>query len=260
MRPARGILSGLPLALCLAMTPIRAAAPVPEPDTAAAESPWVVVDYSSRSGSYRVVGEVALLSQRYSPGNSFHLIVAAVALNSGVLTETTEIACRTEGDGERNYSLTMARALQESNDDFFSQVLKRTSYEPIRDFLVATRYTPGVPEAVASFAELARGEPLRVTVFEQNLFLQAFTRRELPLRPENCAILERVLSLPNRKGAWGQGGMGEVSAEPPRHVSWFNGVAQLKDGTHVITVAAVTTGRNSLAQERFLRYLSSSRR
>jgi beta-lactamase class D len=186
--------------------------------------------------------------------------VAAVALNSGDLTETTQIPCRAGEGDSRDLSLTVARALSESNDDFFSQVLKRTGYEPVRAFLVTTRYTPGVPEAVASFADLARGEPLRVTVFEQNLFLQAFARRELPLRAEPCGLLERSLAVANRKGTWGQAGTGEISAEPPRHVSWFNGVARLKDGIHVITVAALTSRRDFSARERFLRYLSTPRR
>jgi beta-lactamase class D len=225
-----------------------------------AEPPWVVVDYSTRSESYRVVGDVALLSRRFSPGTTFDLIVAAVALDSGELTGTTEILCRTQGDSSRSASLTVGRALRESNDDFFSQILKKMGYEPIRKFLVATRYTPGVPEAVSSFAELARGEPLRVTVFEQNLFLQALVRRELPLGTENSGALERWLALDERRGAWGKDGTGEVSTDPPLHVSWFNGAMRLRDGIHVVTVATLSPGDDDSARERFLRYRSPSRR
>jgi len=224
------------------------------------EGPWVVVDYSVRSGSYRVVGDVSLLSQRYTPGSTFSLIVAAVALETGDLTEATEVPCRAGGESSRTVPITVSRALRESNDDFFAQVLKRTGYEPIRRFLTATRYTPGVPEAVASFGELARGEPLRVTVFEQNLFFQAFLKRELPLGAGHRASLERWLAVENGKGAWGTAGGGEVSVEPPRRISWFNGVARLRDGAHVITVAALTPRRDSAALERFRLYLASPRR
>ena len=261
MRPDRGIAIGFLLAASLTAAASGRAAPAPakSPATAPADAPWVVVDYSAQGGSYRVVGDVSLLSQRYSPGTTFQLIVAAVALDSGEITGSTEIPCRTAGDDSRSLSLTVAQALRESNDDFFSQVLKRTSYEPVRAFLVAARYTAGVPEAVSSFADLARGEPLRVTVFEQNLFLQAFARRELPLSTEHCGALERSLAMANRRGTWGLAGTGEITAEPPRHVSWFNGVARLKDGIHVITVAALASRRDSSAQERFLRYLSAPR-
>ena len=259
MRPHLLIFAGFLLAAGIASAPASSAAP-DQPAPAPAEGPWVVVDYSARSGSYRVTGDVSLLSQRYSPGSTFNLIVAAVALDTGELTETTEIPCRAGGDSSRTVPLTLPRALRESNDDFFVQVLKRTGYEPVRKFLAATRYTPGVPEAVSSFGDLAKGEPLRVTVFEQNLFLQAFLKRELPLGAAHCASLERWLALENGKGAWGRGGSGEVSVEPPRAISWFNGVARLRDGAHVITVAALTSRHEPAAPERFRRYISSPRK
>jgi beta-lactamase class D len=239
-------------------SPDASPAPVPDPGASTA-LPWVVVDYSPRSGSYRVVGDVSLLSQRFSPGTSFNFIVAAVALESGELTETTGIPSR-GGDASRGDPVTLPRALRESNEDFFSQILKRTGYEPVRKFLQAARYTPGIPEAVGSFADLARGEPLRVTVFEQNLFLQAFVRRELPLRAEHCGVLERSLTLDSPKGGWGMPGAGEISVEPSRHVSWFNGVARLKDGPHVITVAALALREDASARDRFLSYLAAPRR
>lgn len=256
------IATSLLLAASLLAAKVAPVSPDPARSAAATEddSPWVVVDYSARTGSYRVAGDVSLLSQRYTPGTTFGLIIAALGLESGEITGSTQIPCRADGDSPRTVSLTVSQALRESNDDFFSQLLKRTGYEPVRKFLVATRYTPGVPEAVASFADLAKGEPLRVTVFEQNLFLQAFFRRELPVGAEHCASLERWLSMGNGKGAWGKGGTGEISAEPPRHVSWFNGVARLRDGAHVITVAAVTPRHDSTAQDRFRRYLATPRR
>lgn len=252
------------LLLAASLLAAKAAPAIPEAgrsaQAATGDSPWVVVDYSARTGSYRVVGDVSLLSQRYTPGTTFGLIIAAIGLESGEITGSTQIPCRDTGDPSRTVPLTISQAIQESNDDFFSQLLKRTGYEPVRKFLVATRYTPGVPEAVASFADLAKGEPLRVTVFEQNLFLQAFLRRELPVSAEHYASLERWLSMENGKGTWGKGGTGEISPEPQRHVSWFNGVARLKDGAHVITVAAVTPRRDSTAQDRFRRYLATPRR
>jgi len=47
--------------------------------------------------------------------------------------------------------------------EFFTQVLKRTGYEPVRRLLHEARFPPGIPGAVASFAELARGEPQRLS-------------------------------------------------------------------------------------------------
>ncbi len=249
--PARSLLGA-----AVAAAVLSGAAPRPAPATAPAELPWVVVDYSVRRGAYRVTGDVSLLSQRFSPGTSFDLIIAAVALQSGDLTEATEISCRTAGDSSRTAPLTLPRALKESNDDFFSQVLKRTGYEPVRKFLVTAAYTPGIPEAVASFADLARGEPLRVTVFEQNLLLQAFLRRELPLRAEHVAGLERWLALEIGKEAWGKAGTAEISPDPPRHVSWFNGAARMRDGPHAITVAVITPRHDLVAQDRFRRYVA----
>ena len=153
----------------------------------------------------------------------------------------------------------LPQALKDSNEEFFAQVLKRAGYEPVRKLLLETRYTPGIPEAVASFAELARGEPLRVTVFEQNLFLQAFVKREVPIGVEHCATLERNLAVAASKPSWGQSGWGEISPEGPRYVSWFNGAARLKDGTHVVTIVVLTPKPIPAALERFRRYLDSKR-
>jgi beta-lactamase class D len=201
-----------------------------------------VVDYNARSDSYRVVGDVSLLARRYTPGSTFRMFIAAVALDSGERLESVE--------------RTLPEAQTESGGDFYSQALKRTGYEPIRKFLVEAGYTPAVPDAVGSFADLVRGEPLRVTVFEQNLFLQAFQRRSLPLRLDTCEALERWLVVDGMKRAWGKSGLGEVSAESPRYVSWFNGVARLSDGLHVITVAVLTDEAGPAGLERFRRYLS----
>ena len=159
----------------------------------------------------------------------------------------------------RSAPLTLARALREPNEEFFTQVLKRTGYEPVRRLLQGVRFTPGIPEAVASFAELARGEPLRVTVFEQNLFLQALVKRQIPVRAEYCASLERFLALDSRKAAWGMSGGGEISPEGPRFVSWFNGVSKMKDGPHVITVAVVSAREQPAALERFNFYVAAGR-
>ena len=236
------------LALLLAAVASSANRPAPATTPAPAEGPWVVVDYSLRSDSYRVTGDATLLSQRFTPGTTLDLMIAAAALQSGVLTAAMEVPTR---DGP----LKLPQALKDSNEEFFAQVLKRAGYEPVRELLLEMRYTPGIPEAVASFAELARGEPLRVTVFEQNLFLQALVKREAPIDAEHCATLERSLSVTASKPSWGQSGWGEISPEGPRYVSWFNGAAQLKDGTHVITLVALTTKPNSAALERFRRYL-----
>jgi len=244
------------LALALAAT----AFPIPAAMTLDAGAPAVVVDYGVRTDAYRVVGDASLLSQRYTPGSTFKLIIAAVALESGDLTEATAIPCRANGSTPSSKTLlTPSQALRDSNDDFFSQVVKRTGYEPIRQFLLETRYASAVPDAVGSFADLARGEPIRVSVFEQNLFLQAFLRRTLPLRPGTYRILEKWLVVEAGKPAWGKAGTGEFAAEPPRYVSWFNGVAWLSDGPHVITVAALASQPDPVAPERFRRYLSGRR-
>src|SRR6058998_1864213 len=154
----------------------------------APDEPAVVVDYSTRAESYRVTGDATLLSLRFTPGTTVDLIIAAAALETGALMPEVELPTR-EG------AMRLPEALKDSSDEFFAQVLKRTGYAPVRQLLLRTRYTPGIPEAVASFTELARGEPLRVTVFEQNLFLQAFVKREIGVRAEYCALLEKYLAV-----------------------------------------------------------------
>jgi beta-lactamase class D len=241
------------LALLLAAVASSGNRPAPAPSPApSSELPSVVVDFSMRSGSYRVTGDAALLSQRFTPGTTLDLMIAIAALEAGELTPGMEIPTR---DGP----MKLPQALKESNEEFFTQVLKRAGYEPVRKLLLRTRYTPGIPEAVASFAELARGEPLRVTVFEQNLFLQSFVKREIPIGVELCAALEKSLAVTASKPSWGQSGWGEISPEGPRYVSWFNGAANLKDGTHVITIAALTSKPAPLSLDRFRRYLDSKR-
>jgi hypothetical protein len=236
------------LALLLAAVASSGNRPAPATSPALPAEPSVVVDFSMSSGTYRVSGDAVLLSQRFTPGTSLDLMIAAAALESGELTPAMEVPTR-EGP------MKLPQALKESNEEFFAQVLKRAGYEPVRRLLQMARYTPGIPEAVASFAELARGEPLRVTVFEQNLFLQSFVKREVPIAAEHCAALERDLAVAGSKPAWGQSGWGEISSDG-RYVSWFNGAARLKDGTHVITVAALTSKPSPAALEQFRRYLA----
>ena len=214
-------------------------APSPPP-----AEPWVMVDYSVRSAAYRVTGDAAMLSQRFTPGTTLDLMIAAAALQAGELPPGVEIPTRDGG-------MKLPQALKESSEEFFAQVLKRIGYEPVRKLLLETRYTPGIPEAVASFGDLARGEPLRVTVFEQNLFLQAFVKRATPIGAEHCASLEKDLALPSSRSSWGVSGWGEISPEGPRYVSWFNGAVRLKDGTHVITAAVLTGKPSQAALERF---------
>ena len=242
----------LPILLLAALgTPAMRAASAPAPRPAE-EAPYVVVDFSLRSGSYRVAGDAVLLSQRFTPGTSLDFVIAAAALEAGHLTSDMELPTR-EG------AMRLAEALRQPNDEYFTQVLKRSGYEPVRKLLMQGRYTPGIPDAVASFAELARGEPLRVTVFEQNLFLQAFVRRDLPLDEEHCASLEKHLAVSAVKPSWGQSGVGEIASERWRYVSWFTGAAQLKDGTHVITVATLSSKPAPLALDGFRRYLGTHR-
>ena len=239
-------------ALLLAALGVSTLRPAPPASAHPAEAPSVVVDFSLRSGSYRVAGDAALLSRRFTPGTSLDFIIAAAALEAGNLTAEMELPTRGGG-------MKLAQALRQPNDEYFTHVLRRSGYEPVRKLLLEGRYTPGIPEAVASFAELARGEPLRVTVFEQNLFLQAFVRRALPVGEAHCASLEKHLTVSAAKPSWGQSGWGEISAEGPRYVSWFTGAAQLKDGTHVITVATLTDKPAPLALDDFRRYLGTHR-
>jgi beta-lactamase class D len=223
------------------------------PSAAGSKSePWVIVDYSSRDATYRVSGDAALLSQRFTPGTTLHFMIAAAALQSGQLTPAMEIPVRQGG-------MKLSQALRESSEEFFSQLLKRTGYEPVRKLLLESHYTPDIPEAVASFAELTRGEPLRVTVFEQNLFFQSFVRREIPVGAQHCASIEKDLALASGRPVWGQIGSGEISQETPRFVSWFNGAATLKDGTHVISVAVLTGKPSPAALDRLQQYLGTRR-
>jgi len=238
--------------LLLAATVSLAGRSAPVSPSAAAEEEAVIVDFSTRSGSYRVTGDATLLSRRFTPGTTLEMIIAAAALETGDLIVNAKVP------GREN-PLILEGPPGGPGEEFFAQVLKRTGYDPVRELLLATRYTPGIPEAVASFADLARGEPLRVTVFEQNLFLQAFVRRQVPVRAEHCASLERHLAVEAPRPSWGQSGWGEISPEGPRYVSWFNGAARLKDGTHVITVAVLTGKPSSAALERFRRYLGARR-
>ena len=76
------------------------------------------------------------------------------------------------------------------------------------------------------------------------------------MRAEHCASLERFLALDSRRPAWGMSGGGEIAAESPRFVSWFNGVSTMKDGPHVITVAVVSTREEPAALERFTYYVA----
>jgi beta-lactamase class D len=245
-------------ALLLGIGSVFAAGPR---DPIGPEVPWVVVDYSTRTESYRVVGDVSLLSQRFSPGTSFQLVVAIVALESAEITTATELPIRSNGaETQRSAGVKLPEALREAHGDFFAQVLKRTGYEPVREFLVRSRYAATIPDAVGSFADLVRGEPLRVTVFEQNLFWQALSRRALPLQPGTLDTLERLLEVEAARPAWGKAGVGEVSAQPGRSVSWFSGVVRLRDGTHVVTAAALTKQPDPVAVDLFRKYLAAPRR
>src|SRR5262245_14290709 len=105
-------------ALLLAALGASASRPAPAPPVRPAEeTPWVVVDFSIRAGSYRVAGDAALLSQRFTPGTSLDFIIAAAALEAGHLTSEMELPTH-EG------SMRLAEALRQPSDEFFTQVLK----------------------------------------------------------------------------------------------------------------------------------------
>lgn len=234
--------------LCMALA---LAAPTAARDAPPDSAPWVVVDYSVPLRTYRVAGDATLLSRRFTPGTTVDLLIAAAALESGQVDATTVIPVRGE-----SYSL--PRALKEANDDFFAQLLKRTGYEPLHRFLIRSQYTPGIPDAIASFADLARGEPLRVTVFEQNLLVQAIVTRRAPLHEEHSASLERWLAIEAPRLSWGTSGSGEI-AEGPGKVHWFNGAVRMKDGQHVITVAVLGEASAPAGLNRLKAYLEAKR-
>ena len=250
---AAGIAAGIP------GRALGAAEPRPDP-------PAVVVDYSLHADAYRVTGEVSLLSQRLTPGTGFDMIIAAVALARGEVSTHPAVsaippATPAAMNGAANDRKTepLPPGQPPPPEDYFPQLLKKVGYDAVRDFLRDARYTPMIPEAVVSMADLAHGEPLRVTVFEQNLFLQAFARRELPLTPEQCLSLERWMALENPRHGWGREGIGELSTDPPRYVSWYNGAIRMKDGLHVVTVAVVSPRPERTGWDRFRRYLESRR-
>jgi hypothetical protein len=170
----------------------------------------VVVDYSLHADAYRVTGEVSLLSQRFTPGSGFDLIIAAVALARGEVSAGPPPTPGPAADSGKPVTLPPGR--HPPPEDYFPQLLKRIGYDAVRDFLRAARYTPMIPEAVASMADLSHGEPLRVTVFEQSRFLQALTRRQLPL--------SRSSAWPWSNGwpwrALGAGGAGKESESSAR--------------------------------------------
>src|SRR5262245_44797674 len=219
----------MPAGLRILFLALAVAAPAAQPGEPPAPG-WVLVDYSVGGQTYRVTGDATLLSRRFTPGTTVDLLIAAAALESGQVEAETVIQVRGE-------PLSLPRALKEANQDFFAPLRKRTGYEPLRRFLIRSSYTPGIPDAIASFAEMARGEPLRVTVFEQNLLLQSIVTRRSPLRDEHCSALERWLAVEAPRPAWGTSGSGEISEGGRIH--WFNGAVRMKDGWHVITVASL---------------------
>jgi len=161
-----------------------------------------------------------------------------------------EIPCRAGGDSSRTVPLTLPGR--------FGVQRRLLRPGPEADRLRAGPEVPGghplhagVPEAVSSFGDLAKGEPLRVTVFEQNLFPAGLPEAgACPSAPR----IARAWSggLPWRTGR-GPGAGGAAAKSPwslPRHLL-FNGVARLRDGAHVITVAALTSRHEPAAPERF---------
>ncbi|MCI0658421.1 MAG: hypothetical protein L0170_15320, partial [Acidobacteria bacterium] len=101
------------LALLLAAVASSGNRPAPATMPAPTEGPWVVVDYSLRAGSYRVTGDAALLSRRFTPGTTLDLMIAAAALQSDVLTAAMEIPTR---DGP----MKLPQALKDANEEFFA--------------------------------------------------------------------------------------------------------------------------------------------
>ena len=107
--------------------------------TAAVEAPWVLLR-SVPSGPVAVEGDASLLDQAFPPASNFKIVLAAVALEEGVIRPATrkQVSDAYIPDTPRRLDLT--EALYFSSNDYFAALGRELGQNRIEKFLLRTRW------------------------------------------------------------------------------------------------------------------------
>ena len=191
-RAALLTLTTLASTLCAAATP----KPTPAKPTPARPAPahpgcFLLMDLETGTVTRNDAQKCA---KRLVPASTFKVPHALIALETGVVSSTTEVR---RWDGTKhavemwNQDQTLDTALRRSALWFFQGTAKQLGRQRMEEWLKRFRY--GNADASGDITRSWLGGPLRVSPDEQLDFLARLYRGELPVSPETLEIVKATL-------------------------------------------------------------------
>lgn len=178
------------LALTTLASTLSAAAPAKKP-TPAHPGCFLLMDLATGTVTRNDAEKCA---KRLVPASSFKVPHALIALETGVVSSTSEVR---KWDGTKhavemwNQDQTMDTAMRRSALWFFQGTAKQIGKQRMEEWLKRFHY--GTADASGDITRFWLGGPLRISPDEQLAFLARMYRGELPVSPKNLEAVKATL-------------------------------------------------------------------
>ncbi|WP_164015339.1 penicillin-binding transpeptidase domain-containing protein [Pyxidicoccus trucidator] len=197
--------------------------------------------------------DAARCAKRLVPASSFKVPHALIALETGVVSSTTEVR---KWDGTKhfiemwNQDQTLDTAMRRSAMWFFQGTAKQIGRKRMEEWLKRFRY--GNADASGDLTRFWRGGPLRVSPDEQLDFLARMYRGELPVSPKTLEAVKATLvqgpdTVANTRDGINMGGPWKDGAvlscktgtylQPKGDITWLVGHVTSPRGRYVFVSA-----------------------
>lgn len=198
-----------------------------------------------------ISGVKAEADKDFSPASTFKMIIALAAFEEKIATPETELMCK-DNVLPTQMPMKFGQAMQESNNDFFLQLIGRLTDEQLLAMAARCEFGTVKGKAPTDRHDWIHGGPIRVTPKQEHQFLRQLVRGKLPVDVAFQKELLSVMKWPAVQAGvdvYGKTGSWE-------HTYWFVGVAVKPSAVRVVTITLTAPGENrARAIQRFFQQI-----
>lgn len=178
----------------------------------------------------------------HSPGNTFEIVSALMALESNVVKSP-----KSKFTKKVNVSnLNLEKAFKNSQIPFFQEVHRQLGSKVVLNYLKKVDYGSS-DSHIASKKFWYNGE-LKISAYNQLTFVKHFFEESLGFQRKNVKAVKSLLLRQKIDGDWLQSKAGNVSG--PHPLGWFVGRLSLEDRSFVFVTQVTGPGANGMAASR----------
>jgi beta-lactamase class D len=181
------------------------------------------------SGSYHVYNRKRAYAE-YLPASTFKILNTLISLETGVISDENEII---EWDGKKrfydmwNRDQNLECAFKFSCVWFYQELARRVGRERMEEYLARSEY--GNFKTGENIDDFWLTGDLRISPFEQIIFLDNVIRRKLPFSDRNFNILEKIMLSDSSKNYKLYAKTGWAGREDDQ-VGWYVGFVENEKG------------------------------